>query len=87
MTKKETLSAEDILHVFTHDATEMHDLVRAMASRDQGLLARYADLYHPSFDRCRAIQKGNEMDLLRRLGIQPLSTDAASSAPELDQAA
>ena len=87
LTKKETLSAEDILHVFTHDATEMHDLVRAMASRDQGLLARYADLYHPSFDRCRAIQKGNEMDLLRRLGIQPLSTDAASSAPELDQAA
>lgn len=85
--KREALSAEDIFQAFVHDATEMHDLVRAMASRDRGLLDRYTDLYHPSFDRSRAIQRGNEMELLRRLGIQPTSEEEPADQPALPAAA
>lgn len=69
--KRESMSAEDILKTFAHDAVEMHPLVQAMATRNAGLLAKFQDLYHPAFDRKQVATKAAEMELLQRLGVQP----------------
>lgn len=80
LSESETVDADVLMETFSERATEMHDLVRAMASRDPGLLTKYEDLYHPAFDALQAQKRNQEFQRLNLIGNS--TSETSESQPK-----